>query len=138
MSASIYNDKLIQPNELMLKNDLSESYESFVQISRFIDVQYGDLSLIWKFYSQKSGWILKMLTKNKNVLFLIPCDKFFKVAFTFGEKATDLILNSDFPDFIKKELSNSKKYVEGRTIQFDVKTSADLDSVLKMIAIKLL
>lgn len=137
MSASIYTDKLILPNELMLKNDLSESYKFFDKITRYLDVKYGGLSQIWKFYNQKSGWILKLLTKDKNVLFVIPCEGYFKVAFTFGEKATNLILNSDFSDFIKKELSNTKKFAEGRTIQIEINKDFDCDEVLKLIDIKL-
>jgi len=137
MSASIYNDKAIQPDDSMLRNDLAESYEYYEEISQFINNNYGNLSLDWKFYSGKSGWILKLLTKSKNVLFVIPCEGYFKVAFTFGEKATDFILNSDFSEFVKTELLNAKKHVEGRTIQLDISKEFDCDNVLKLIEVKL-
>lgn len=53
-----------------------------------------------------------------------------------GGKAADLIFSSELPDFIKKELSEAKKYAEGRTLQIEVKTADDLDIILKMITIK--
>jgi hypothetical protein len=137
MSASIYSEKLVQPNDKMLSYDLAETKEYLDKISNVIHKEYGDYKPEWKFYNQKSGWILKMYTKKRNVLFVVPCEKHFRVAFTLGDKACDLIFNSDLPDSIKQDVLNAKKYLEGRTIQIEVKTSIDLDNILKMIRIKL-
>ena len=68
----------------------------------------------------------------------MPCDKYFKVAFTFGDKASDLIFNSELPDSIKTDLFEAKKYAEGRTIQIEVKTENNLDNILEMTRIKLM
>jgi hypothetical protein len=78
-----------------------------------------------------------MFTKKRNVLFVVPCNKYFRVAFTFGDKATDMILNSGLPVQIKDDLLMAKKYAEGRTIQLEVKEESDLDNILEMIRIKL-
>ncbi|WP_170179765.1 DUF3788 family protein [Flavivirga rizhaonensis] len=137
MSASIYNDKLVEPNDKMLIYDLASTKIYLDKISAFIENNYGNFRPEWKFYNKKSGWILKMFTKNRNVLFVVPCDKYFRIAFTFGDKATDLIFNSDLPDSIKKNLYDAKKYMEGRTIQLEVQTKNDLENILKMIKIKL-
>lgn len=138
MSASIYTEKLVQPDDKMLSYELADTKKYLDKISTVIDKEYGDFKPEWKFYNQKSGWILKMFTKKRNVLFVVPCDKYFRVAFTFGDKASDLIFNSDLPDSIKQDLFNAKKYAEGRTIQIEVKTNIDLDIILKMIRIKLM
>ena len=138
MSASIYTEKWVEPDDKMLTYDLAGTKSYLDSIAEFIESEYGDFKPEWKFYSQKSGWILKMFTKKRNVLFVIPCDKYFRVAFTLGGKEADLIFSSELPDFIKKELSEAKKYAEGRTIQIEVKTADDLDIILKMIRIKLI
>jgi hypothetical protein len=138
MSASIYTEKLVEPDDKMLNYDLAETKSYLDRIAEFIESEYGDFKPEWKFYNKKSGWILKMLSKRRNVLFVVPCDKYFRVAFTFGEKASDLIFNSELPDFIKKELFEAKKHAEGRTIQTEVKSENDLDDILKMIEIKLM
>ncbi len=138
MSASIYAEKLVEPDDKMLTYDLAETKEYLDKIAQFIDFEYGDFTTEWKYYNKKSGWILKMFTKKRNVLFIVPCDKYFRAAFTFGAKASDLIFNSELADSIKKELCKAKKYAEGRTIQVNVKTEDDLDNTLKMIRIKLL
>lgn len=138
MPASIYTDKLIVPDDKMLIYDLAETKGYLDKIAEFIESRYGGFKPEWKFYNEKSGWILKMFTNKRNVLFVIPCDKFFRVAFTFGDKASDLIFRSELPDSIKEDLFEAKKYAEGRTIQVEVKSENDFDNKLKMIKIKLM
>lgn len=137
MSASIYTEKLVEPDNRMLTHDLAETKSYLDRIAEFIEREYGEFKPEWKFYNQKSGWILKMFTKKRNVLFVVPCDKHFRVAFTFGDKASELIFNSELPVSVQNDLSEAKKYAEGRTIQIEVKSEDDLNNILKLIRIKL-
>lgn len=79
-----------------------------------------------------------MFTGKRNVLFIVPCENYFRIAFTLGEKASDLVFTSSLPDSIKRDLFEAKKYAEGRTIQIEVKTEADLENILELIRIKLM
>ena len=137
MTASIYDDKLIEPNDKMLSFDLENTITYFNRICEFIEIEYGNLKPEWKYYNKKSGWILKLFNRKRNVLFVVPCNKYFRIAFTFGDKASDKIFNSDLPEMIKKDLFETKKYAEGRTIQIEVKNENDLNTILKLIRIKL-
>jgi hypothetical protein len=137
MAASIYHDKLHEPNDKMLSTDLGETKQYFDQIGIFIKNKYGNLRSEWKFYNQKSGWILKMFNNKRNVMFIVPCEKYFRTAFTFGEKATLAIHESEISDNVKRDLSEAKKYAEGRTIQIEIRNAADLDMIMKLIRIKL-
>lgn len=138
MSASIYTEKLVKPDDKLLTFDLAETKGYYDKIAEFIESEYGDFKPEWKFYNQKSGWIIKMFSKKRNVLFIVPCNKYFRVALTFGDKACDLIFSSKLPDMIKKDIYEAKKYAEGRTIQIEVKTTNDLDNILELIRIKLM
>jgi hypothetical protein len=138
MTASIYTEKLVEPGDKMLTYDLAETKGYLDKIAAFIENEYGDFKPEWKFYNSKSGWILKMFTKKRNVLFVVPRHKYFRVAFTFGDKASDLIFRSALPYSIKNQLLSAKKYAEGRTIQLEVRSEDDLDYILQMIKIKLL
>ncbi|MGB5462491.1 MAG: DUF3788 family protein [Aureibaculum sp.] len=137
MSVSIYDDKNVVPNEKMLVHDLTDTKDYYDGICNFINTEYGDLKPEWKFYNKKSGWILKLFCKKRNVLFVIPLHGYFKVAFTFGQKATEVVLNSDVPDRIKNDLQLKKKYAEGRTFQIEVKNKIDYKIILQLIFIKL-
>ena len=137
MSASIYIDKLIEPNDKMLAHDLDNAKVFLDIIASFIETEYGHLKPEWKYYNEKSGWILKMFNYKRNVLFVVPFDNYFRIAFTFGEKATEIVFSSNIPESIKKDLFETKKFVEGRTIRIDVKNETDLDHILTLIKIKL-
>lgn len=137
MSVSIYDDKLVEPDEKMLSYDLANSIDFLNTIRQFIEIEYGDLKAEWKYYNKNSGWILKLFTRNQNILFVIPCNKYFRIASIFGDKATDKILNSELPEIIKNKLSEAKKYAEGRTIQIEVRNESDMNNILKLIQIKL-
>lgn len=137
MSASIYHEKLVTPNEKMLAYDLEESIIYFNSICDYIKKEYNELRFEWKFYNKKSGWILKMLNNKRNILFIVPQQKFFVVVFTFGEKASDFIFASNLPECIKQELFKAKKYAEGKTIRLDVKNKIDLDHILALIKTKM-
>lgn len=137
MAGSIYSEKLVKPNDKMLACDLVDSKTYLDRLGSFIENEYGNFKPEWKFYNKKTGWILKMFTKKRNVLFVVPCDKYFRVAFVYGDKASNLIFNSDLPDLIKKDLSEAKRYMEGRIIELDVRTENDFENILKMVKIKL-
>ncbi len=136
-AASIFDSKLVEPDDRMLSQELGKAKEYLDKIGSFIKDQYGDLNLDWKFYGQKSGWILKMFNKKRNVLFIVPCSGYFKTAFTFGDKAVDEIIRCGLPDFIKQDLLAAKKYSEGRTIQLDIKSLEQFENIIELIRIKL-
>jgi hypothetical protein len=138
MSASLYLEKLVEPDDRMLTRDLAETKKYLDKIAEFIECKYGDYKPEWKYYNKKSGWVLKMFARKRNVLFIVPCNKYFRIVFTCGDKAAEMVINSKLPDRIKKDLSEAKKHTEGRTIQIEVKTKDDLENILEMIRIKLM
>lgn len=137
MSASSFDSKNITPNNTMLADELGVTNQYVDKIALFIKSEFGDLTHEWKFYGQKSGWVLKLLHKQRNILFIIPCKGFFRVAFTFGAKAANEVMASKLPDYIKYELSIAKKYSEGQTIQLEITTEEQAENVLHLIQIKL-
>ena len=137
MSASIYDDKLVLPTVQMLIHDLKDSKKYLVRISSFISDEYGNYNPEWKYYNKKSGWVLKLFSKKRNVLFVVPYAGFFKTTFVFGDKAAQLVFNSNLPANIRNALKIAQKYMEGRLIVLEVKNEADLNIILELIQIKM-
>ncbi len=137
MSASIYGEKLAHPTDEMLTIDLGETRKYFDEIAGCIEYQYGHFRSEWKYYGQKIGWLLKMYHHDRNVLFVIPGKRYFRASFTFGAAAVAEVLDGELPDAIKDDLSRAKKYAEGRTIQVEVKSKADVSVILELIRVKL-
>ena len=110
---------------------MGESYKCWNEIKTHIANQYGDTYEEWKFYGQKSGWLLKMLKKKRNLFFLIPLENYFVISFVFGDKAVTQILETDLPDELKSTLRNARKYAEGRGLPVEVRSEKEVEQVKK-------
>jgi signal transduction histidine kinase len=137
MSASIFTDKSIEPDDDRLISVLGESAKLWQEIKRCLEEKYGSLTPEWKFYGKTSGWLLKMLRKKRNLFFHLPLDGYFTIAFVFGDRALTAVEQSDLPLAIIDELRNARKYAEGRGIRIDVKSADDVENVLKLVDIKI-
>ncbi len=137
MSASYFNNKAQFPDDFMLAAALGTTLVLFENIRNYISKNYGDTTTEWKFYGAKSGWVLKMLLKKKNLFFVIPCNGYFRVAFTLGEKSLEALSASDLPDYIKDQWKKATNHTEGRTVQFDMRDDDHIHLVTRHISIKL-
>lgn len=137
MSVSIFPNKTQVPDETMLSAALGETKSYLDQICNFIETETGHLLLEWKHYGQKSGWTLKLISKKRNLLFVLPGEGVFTVVFVFGDRAVEAILKSDFPEAVKNELLDVQKYAEGRGIRFLINDHSEMETILRLIRIKL-
>lgn len=136
MTASIFDLKNIVPNDAMLAHELGEALDWFRQICTNIENNIGSLTIQWKYYGQQSGWIMKLIHQKRNLLFVVPLRGSFRVVFTFGDKAFNMILSSDVSEAVKQELLQVPRHTEGRTIQLAVLDEDQLDTVFKLLKIK--
>ena len=138
MAVSIFEDKSIMPDDNMFAGALGNSKLYYDELLSFIEKEYGLSALEWKFYGKNSGWTQKMLSGKRNILFLIPLKDSFRLAFTFGDKAVDKIMESAaIPSYMKDELDKATKYMEGRGLQVEVCSGNDMEAVLELIKIKM-
>jgi hypothetical protein len=136
MTASIFDLKNIVPNDAMLAHELGEALDWFRQICTNIENNIGSLTIQWKYYGQQSGWVMKLIHHKRNLLFVVPLRGSFRVVFTFGDKAFNMILSSDVSEAVKRELLQVPRHTEGRTIQLAVHDEDQLDTVFKLLKIK--
>jgi len=136
MSTSVFIEKEVEPDEASLTEALGQTGVYREALSRYLETEYGPLVEKWKYYGQKSGWLLKTLRKKRNLFFLIPLQGYFRVIFVFGDKAVSAVEQSDLPGEIVETLKNARKYAEGRGLSIDVKGPEDLEHVKKLVGIK--
>lgn len=133
---SIFSDKAKQPTEKELVKGLSKTFEIWKELEGFTKLCYPAAKSEWKFSGEKFGWGYRISDKKRVLIYLLPRDQFFKVAFVFGEKAMQHILKSDINEFIKAELQNAKPYAEGRGIRIDINDRSMVGDLQKLIEIK--
>ena len=67
MAVSVFDDKAKKPTEQKLTKALGKSNRLWKEIKKNLKAEYGELIEEWRFYGQKSGWILKTLRKKRNL-----------------------------------------------------------------------
>ncbi len=136
MPSSVFTDKSAEPDADSLAEVLGVTSAFQEALSKQLEAEYGPLMEEWKYYGQKSGWLLKTLRKKRNLFFLVPLQGYFRVVFIFGDKAVSAVEQSDLPGEIVETLKNARKYAEGRGLSIDVKGPVDLEHVKKLVKIK--
>ena len=137
MDISIFTDKKKTPNNDDLMVSIGVTCSIWHSIGAYVHQKYPEAKDEWNYSGDKYGWSFRIKDKKRAIIYLLPRNKFFKVAFVFGQKATDIILNSKISDSIKTELNAAKVYAEGRGIRIEVKDENLLKDIQYLIDVKL-
>ena len=134
-------DKFVAMTKPPANSDLAEALAKakkyWDNMIEHLEQSYSDLSQEWKKSGKKYSWVIRLATKKKVVVYLIPENKYFQAAFILGPKAVEAVRSSDLPDAIKTEMEDAKQYAEGRPLRMNIKTAADLKLAKKIVAVKM-
>ena len=137
MPISSFIDKNQIPNEEALVLALGKTHDLWKMIQTEVNLCAADAKPEWHYSGVKFGWSYRIKEKKRVIIYLLPRDQYFKVAFVFGQKATDSIMNSTINNQIKTALQEAKVYAEGRGIRIDIKEASLIEDVKKLILIKI-
>lgn len=137
MDKSIFTDKNIVPNDSDLAKALGPCYDLWQNMKEYVLLKYPKATVEWKYPGDKYGWSFRLKDKKRAIVYLLPRDQYFKVAFVFGQKATDVILKSDVSEAIKADLAAARAYAEGRGITIEVKNSMVVNDVKELVDVKI-
>ncbi len=132
---SIFIDKNKMPDDNAMLLALGDSYQLWQMIKDYVFTKYPQAKELWS--CSKYGWSFRINDKKRAILYLLPRDSFFKVAFVFGQKATDIILKSSVSKEIKEELKSARVYAEGRGIRINIKSDSQINDIKELIDIKI-
>ena len=137
MDISIFADKTVEPTQKDLQEQLGSLYPLWEQIAESVRKKYPNPKEEWNYPGKKYGWSFRLKDKRRAIIYLLPRKDFFKVAFVFGQKATDQIMASNITKVIKEDLANAKKYAEGRGVSIEVHNSELINDIEKLMDIKI-
>lgn len=138
MDISVFTGKEIIPTDKDLQPVLGDLYPLWMTIRDFVFEKYPTAIEEWNYPGKKYGWSFRIKDKRRAIIYLLPRDGYFKVAFVFGQKATDHIMESDINSNIKKELQEARVYAEGRGISIDVRDEGILGDVRRLVDAKIM
>ncbi len=136
-NASIFLDKTVKPTDKDLAEKLEATYELWKRLHDLVLIKYPNGLADWNFPGKKYGWSFRIKDKRRAIIYFLPRDQFFKVAFVFGDKAINDIMKTGISDKIKEELNQATKYAEGRGIRIDIKDDSIFPDIEQLIDIKL-
>jgi hypothetical protein len=134
---SIFQDKTILPTDNDLIEKLGSTYDLWMLIQNFVLSKYPNGLSEWNYPGKKYGWSYRIKDKKRAIIYFLPRKNYFKVAFVFGQKATDIVMASDVFPGIKTELVQARKYAEGRGIRIAINNDLRIPDIKKLIEIKL-
>ena len=137
MDSSIFMDKEKQPDDTDLRKALGEKYKLWMEIRERVYEKYPEGREEWNFPGKKYGWSFRIKDKKRAILYLLPRDRAFMVAFVFGNKAFHAIMGSEVSEQIKSELESAKVYAEGRGIRIPVPDRSCLKDIFLLLDFKL-
>lgn len=137
MDKSVFTDKKNVPDNNELSKSLEKTHLLWQNIREYVLLKYPEAIDEWHYPGEKYGWSFRIKDKKRAIIYLLPRNKYFKVAFVFGQKATYEILKSKISKEIRIEIEEAKVYAEGRGIRIDVKDKNILTDIKALIDIKL-
>jgi hypothetical protein len=137
MGLSIFTDKSKSPDNNELKKALTGNYKLWNEIKEYVIIKYPEAEEEWKYAGKSFGWGYRLKDKKRVLVYFMPCDKYFKVSFVFGQKAADEALSSSISKDIKDIISSAKVYAEGRGFRIDVLDKKIINDIKKLVDIKL-
>jgi len=136
LSENAFIGKLTQPTPKELAGKLGSAKDLWNHVVRDVTSECGITDKEWTCYSPKAGWSLRLKQKKRNIVYLSPCDKSFRVAFILGEKAMKLAKNTEFSAKYIKLITEAVRYPEGSAIRLEVTNSDDVAFVKQLAKIK--
>ncbi|MGE5395090.1 MAG: DUF3788 family protein [Candidatus Saccharibacteria bacterium] len=137
MDISVFSNRKEIPTENNLQELIGDSFGLWEKIRYYVHMKYPGAVDQWVNPGEKYGWHLRIKDKKRTIVYLLPTENYFKVALVYGQKATDVVMQSHVSDPIKSQLASAKVYAEGRGIKIDVTGKDILNDVEVLIDIKI-
>ena len=136
MAKSIYLDKGIQPDELMLSVALGKHKLYWDELLRHITEAYTAVSFEWKYYGAAWGWSFVIKSKAKTLCYLIPAECQFYTAFIFNDKGRMAASKTELPEQVKLAVEATKDNPKNIPYDFCVLEKGDVEIAKNLIAIR--
>ncbi|HCD50878.1 MAG TPA: hypothetical protein DEQ34_00420 [Balneolaceae bacterium] len=136
MKDNVFLEKDPVPTDELIQEVLGDSFQQLQELRNFVAENVGVTKEEWKYYGQKYGYNLKTFLKRRNLFFIIIHEGCFSIGLIFGGKAETAIMESDVSEKSKKELSEARKYGEGKGLTFEVIDAEHMDDIKKLILLK--
>lgn len=118
-----------------LSGALGRSFVLWEEIRGYVSEHCPEAYEEWNF--SKLGWNCRLRDRKRVIVYLMPCERFFRASLVLGRKAVAEARDSNISEEVKAIISAAKTYAEGTGVRIDVKTKKTLGDIKTLVAIKL-
>jgi hypothetical protein len=129
--------KTQQPSEPEVLAALGPSAPAWSEFIEWITATHAVTDQEWKSSSPKYGWSLRLVNKNRNIVYLAPCSGCFRVSLVLGSEGMDTARQSHLPNAVAHVLDAAPHFAEGWGIRLTVQSPTDLPPIETLAEIKL-
>ena len=130
-------DPNITPDKELVFSMIGDKRFYWMSIMEHLYQHHKDISEVWRFYNDGKSWLFRTLKKKNTIFWVAVLKETFRVGFYFGDKAKPMILQRNLSEDIKIDFLDAKTYNILRPISVTMTDSKDVDTVIKLIELKL-
>ena len=136
MALSAFEDPAHPPSSDELRSALGSSADLWAALLQHVHSAYAPLSELWRHAGARFGWSLRLMQKERVILYLTPQHGAFLVGLVLGERAAQSAEASSLPPLALAALTAAPKYAEGRGIRLSVTSDAQLEAAQALVPYK--
>jgi hypothetical protein len=136
MALSAFDDKTRSPTIDDLRLVLGRAYAPWVKLLALVAERIDPVAEVWKFTSASTGWGLRVLQKERVILYMTPQSNQFLVSLALGEKAVAAVRAAKLSAGVLKAIEDAPRYAEGRGVRIAVRRRAQLATIARLAQIK--
>ena len=136
MPLSAFDDKAHQPKEADIKAKLGKSYPAWVELRGEVISKYPPIAEVWAYTGKSTGWGMRLKLGERIIMYMTPCDGYFRASFVLGEKAVQAAREAKLPASVLAVIDSARKYAEGRGVRFEVRSVKDIKGLVELAGIK--
>ena len=133
MALSAFDEKARHPTNDQLRTVLGRAYQPWIRLLALIAERIDPAAAVWKF---SSGWSLRVLHKDRVIVYLIPQQNQFLASFALGERAVAAARAAKLSAAILRIIDDAPRYAEGRGVRIPVRGSRQLTALARLAEIK--
>lgn len=136
-TANAFIGKPRRPSSLEVAAALGPSAVPWNQFIDWLADEHDVILQEWKSDAPRYGWSLRLKKKDRNIVYLSPCQGCFRVAFVLGNKAMEAVRQATFPPAVQQAIREAPHYAEGTGIRLVIHKPGELAAIRTLAAIKL-
>lgn len=133
MPLSAFDDKARSPTDDQLRSVLGKAYGPWTRLLGLVAERIQPVTQLWKF---STGWSLRVVHKDRVIMYMTPQQNQFLVSLALGEKAVAAAHAARLSASVLELIDAAPRYAEGRGFRMPVRNSSQLTTLARLAQIK--